>query len=333
MRFVNNNHLQGYEMETKTKNNQTRKKTTYIAGVVIAAIMLLLLFITQNFRQLASIWTVSNETRQLERRAAYAPQDVENPEAIAENFEEGLSTEFWDFTIINGAGQASNETAWHAAEIVIDHQLILRHTQDPQFATESADWQEPSSEQYNNVTLIGGSGFQPTSSSDVVVEFKSRVDENFYGTAGVVLQPQGTLQADGRFAKPFDMFGLSMIGRESSFNGSNGSVCYLALNWAPAEVEAMNVDPALWHTYQIRLHRISGTQWLGSMSVDGSELCRMEMPAFGPVEIQVWSDNYLVSTQPQRWWQIAPVLDLGFQNGGDKEFYLDDVRIFEEVLQ
>ena len=72
---------------------------------------------------------------------------------------------------------------------------------------------------------------------------------------------------------------------------------------------------------------------MGTVSVDGSELCRMTMPAFGPVEIQVWSDNYLVSTQPQRWWQIAPVLDLGFQDGGEKEFYLDELRIFEEVLR
>jgi len=66
------------------------------------------------------------------------------------------------------------------------------------------------------------------------------------------------------------------------------------------------------------------------MSVDGSELCRMTMPAFGPMEIQVWSDNDLVGTQRQRGWQIAPVLDLGFQDGGEMEFYLDDIRIFEE---
>jgi hypothetical protein len=305
----------------------------YTTKIALAVLGLVVLFAGLNFQQLYSAWTVSKEIRQLEKRAAYAPEDVDNPEALREAFEDGLSTGFWDFTIINGAGQASNETAWHAAEMVIEHQLILRHTDDLEFDTESADWQEPSSEQYNNVTLIGGSGFQPTASSDVVVDFKSRVDENFYGTAGVVLQPQGTLQADGRFAKPFDMFGLSMIGSESSFNGNNGAVCYLALNWASAEVQALNVDPEQWHTYQIRLHRISRTQWLGSMSVDGSELCRMTMPAFGPVEIQVWSDNYLVSTQPQRWWQIAPVLDLGFQDGGDKEFYLDDIQIFEEALR
>jgi hypothetical protein len=314
-------------MDTKQEWKRHAKK------IALVGLGLVVLFAGLNFQQLYSAWTVSNEIRQLERRAAYAPEDVENPEALMEDFENELSAEFWDFTIINGAGEASNETAWHAAKMVIDHKLILRHTQDQQFATESAEWQEPSSEQYNNVTLIGGNGSQPTASSDVVVEFKSRVDENFYGTAGVVLQMQGTLQADGRFAKPFDMFGLSMIGSESSFNGNNGAVCYLALNWASAEVQALNVDPEQWHTYQIRLHRISRTQWLGSMSVDGSELCRMTMPAFGPVEIQVWSDNYLVSTQPQRWWQIAPVLTLGFQDGGEKEFYLDDIRIFEEVQE
>jgi len=249
-----------------------------------------------------------------------------------EDFENGLS-EFWDFTIINGAGQISNETAWHAAEMEIDHQLTLRHVQDPKFDTVNKKWQEPSSEQYNNVTLIGGSGFQPTPSSDVIVEFKSRVDEDFYGTAGVILQPTGTLQSDGMFAQPFDMFGFSVIGRESTVNGINGSICYLALNWIPVEVEALNVDPELWHSYQIRLHQVSRIEWLGTVSVDGSELCRMPMPAFGPLEIQVWSDNYLVSTQQQRWWQIAPVLELGFQDGGNKEFHLDDIRIFEEVQE
>lgn len=314
-------------MDTK---QEWKKRFTWIVLLVLTQAVL---FAGINFQQLVSVWTVSNETRQLERRAAFALEGVENPAPLTDDFEAGLSTAFWDFTIINGAGQASNETAWHAAEMEIDHQLTLRHVKDPKFEMESADWHEPSSEQYNNVTLIGGSGFQPTSSTDVIVEFKSRVDESFYGTAGVVLQPQGTLQANGFFAKPFDMFGFSVIGNESSFNGANGSVCYLALNWAPVQVKAMNVDPEVWHTYQIRLHQVSRIEWMGTVSVDGSELCRMTMPAFGSVEIQVWSDNYLVSTQPQRWWQIAPVLELGFQDGGNKEFHLDDIRIFEEVQE
>ncbi|MBV6391204.1 MAG: hypothetical protein KPEEDBHJ_00412 [Anaerolineales bacterium] len=314
-------------MNTK---QEWKKRFTWI---VLLVLTLAILFAGLNLQQLYSAWTVRSETQRLARLAEDAADDFENPALLTEDFKNGLSPEFWDFTTINGAGQVSNETAWHAAEMLIDHQLILRHGQDPEFETESPKWQEPSSEQYNNVTLIGGSGFQPTSSSDVIVEFKSRVDEDFYGTAGVVLQPAGTLQEDGMFALPFDMFGLSMIGKESSFNEINGSVCYLALNWAPAEVQALNVDPELWHTYQIRLHQVSRIEWMGTVSADGSELCRMMMPAFGPVEIQVWSDNYLVSSQPQRWWQIAPILELGFQDGGNKEFYLDDIRIFEEVQE
>ena len=312
-------------MDTKQK---WKRLTIKIAFAVLG---LAVLFAGLNFQQLVSVWTVSNETRQLERRAAFAPEGLQNAAPLTEDFEAGLSTTFWDFTIINGAGQASNETAWHAAEMEIDHQLTLRHVQDSEFEAESADWHEPSSEQYNNVALIGGSGFQPTPSSDVVVEFKSRVDEDFYGTAGVILQPAGTLQADGMFALPFDMFGFSVIGTESAINGINGPICYLALNWSPAEVQALNMDPELWHTYQIRLHQVSRIEWMGTVSVDGSELCRMMMPAFGPLEIQVWSDNYLVITQPQRWWQIAPILELGFQDGGNKEFHLDDIRIFEDV--
>jgi len=312
-------------MDTKQK---WKKQVVKIALSVLA---LAVLFVGLNFQQLYSAWTLRSETQRLAKLAGDTPDDFENPAPLTEDFEEGLSTAFWDFTIINGAGQVSNETAWHAAEMVIDHQLILRHGQDQKFETESPKWQEPSSGQYNNVTLIGGSGFQPTPLSDVVVEFKSRVDENFYGTAGVILQPAGTLQADGMFALPFDMFGFSVIGRESAVNGINGPICYLALNWIPAEVKALNVNPELWHTYQIRLHQVSRIEWMGTVSVDGSELCRLMMPAFGPLEIQVWSDNYLVSTQPQRWWQIAPILELGFQVGGNKEFHLDDIRIFEEV--
>lgn len=312
-------------MDTK----QEWKKRVIKSTLLILALPVL--FAGLNFQQLYSAWAVWSETQRLAGLARNATDEFENPAPLTEDFENGLSTEFWDFTIINGAGLVSNETAWHAAEMTVDHQLTLRHVQDPEFSKESAKWRVPASEQYNNVTLIGGKGFQPTPSGDVVVEFKSRVDESFYGTAGVVLQPAGTLQADGMFTMPFDMFGLSMIGSESSFNGVNGAVCYLALNWAPAQVESLSVDAEQWQTYQIRLHRISKTEWLGTMSVDGTEMCRVKIPAFGPLEIQVWSDNYLLNTQPRRWWQIAPALGLGFQDGGDKGFYLDDIRIFEEA--
>jgi hypothetical protein len=34
--------------------------------------------------------------------------------------------------------------------------------------------------------------------------------------------------------------------------------------------------------------------------------------------------------QPRRWWEIAPTMDLKFQNGGEKEFRLGMIEIFEE---
>jgi len=96
-------------------------------------------------------------------------------------------------------------------------------------------------------------------------------------------------------------------------------------------VQALYVDPHAWHDYEIRLRWISKTEWLGTVSVDESVLCEMPMPAFGPLEVHVWSDNFLVINQPQRWWELAPSLDLKFQDGGEKQFLLDKIQIFEET--
>jgi hypothetical protein len=165
----------------------------------------------------------------------------------------------------------------------------------------------------------------------VVLKFTARVNEGFYGTAGVIVQPEGTLQEDGFFAKPFDMFGFSVTGEESSLNGISGPLCYLALNWVPLEVQPLHVDPYNWSSYEIRLRWISKTEWLGSVSVDNVELCRISIPAFGPVEVHVWSDNFLVAPQLRRWWELAPAMDLNFQDGGEKRFQLGTIQIFEET--
>jgi hypothetical protein len=79
------------------------------------------------------------------------------------------------------------------------------------------------------------------------------VDQDFYGTAGVIFQPVDTLQEDGFFVKPFDTFGFSIAGKESSVNGINGPFCYLALNWIPVQVDPLHVDSEALHAYQIRL--------------------------------------------------------------------------------
>ena len=119
--------------------HQTRIKKRF-TWIVLLVLTPAVLFAVLNFQPLYSTWTVSKETRQLERRAAFAPEDVENPAPLTEDFEEGLSAAFWDITIINGAGLVSNETTWHAAEMVIDHQLTLPHVQDPKLEAESPKW-------------------------------------------------------------------------------------------------------------------------------------------------------------------------------------------------
>lgn len=318
-------------MDAVRKTSYRMGRRNQILKIVIVLLALLFLFAGLNYRQLYSAWAIWSETGRLVDLAEDDAEEFQNPAPVEDHFEGKLSPGFWKFTTINGGGVVSNESAWHSTAFTTDHELMLQHSPDLSFKDEKSDRREPASERYNNVTLIGGSGFKPTPSVDIVLKFKSKASDPFYGTAGVVFQPDGTLQEDGFFAKPFDMFGFAVMGDESSFYGNNGSLCYLALNWVPAQVEALHVDPHAWHDYEIRLRWISKTEWLGTVSVDKSVLCEMSMPAFGPLEVHVWSDNFHVIDQPRRWWELAPSLDLKFQDGGEKQFLLDMIQIFEEM--
>lgn len=300
--------------------------------IVISLLTAIVLFLGLNYRQLYLAGVVRNEMKRLANLAERTTVEFKNPVPLEDNFDGTLSTDFWKFSTINGAGKASNENSWHSTEIQFDGGLSLHHFPDPDFEHENVKLPNaPAAGQYNNVTLIGGSGFRPTVSSDVVLKFSSKVSENFYGTAGVIFQQVGTLQKDGMFVKPFDMFGFSVTGKESSITGMNGPLCYLALNWMPVKVQPLHVDILSLHTYEIRLRWLSKTEWLGIVKVDDTEQCQIHMPAFGPVEVHVWSDNALIVHRPRRWWEIAPSMDLKFQNGGEKQFYLRTIRIFEEV--
>jgi hypothetical protein len=310
--------------------SQMSERKDRLLKALIFFLALFVLFLVLNFRQLYSAWAVLSEMNRLTALAESATDEYQNPPPLEDHFEGMLSGDFWKFTTINGVGEVSNELAWHSTAITIDDGLSILHNPDPDYYDESPARREPASERYNNATLIGGSGFRPTPSADVVLKFTTQVDEDFYGTAGVIVQPAGTLGEDGFFAKPFDMFGYSITGDESSINGISGPNCYLALNWVPVEVRPLQVDRHTWESYEIRLHWISKTEWLGTVSVDDKELCRMPMPAFGPVEVHVWSDNFMVTTQPRRWWELAPAMDLYFQDGGEKQFQLGSIQIFEE---
>ena len=312
------------------KTSQLTEQKNRLGKLLILFLALFVLLLVLNLRQLYSAWAVWSETNRLTALAKSAPDEYQNPAPLEDRFEEKLSADFWKFTTINGAGEVSNELAWHATAITIDDGLAIQHTPDPDFYDESPARREPASERYNNATLIGGTGFRPSPSADVVLKFTTRVDQGFYGTAGVILQPAGTLQENGLFAKPFDMFGFSVTGDESSINSVSGPFCYLALNWVPVEIQPLHVDQYTWGSYEIRLRWISKTEWLGTVSVDDTMLCQISMPAFGPVEVHVWSDNFLVTTQPRRWWEFAPAMDLYFQDGGEKQFQLGSIQISEK---
>ena len=301
-------------------------------NIRVAFLVPSILFLGLNSIQLFSNWTIWSETQRLEKLAMHSTDDFQNPAPIADPFETRLSPDFWNFSIINGGGKVSNASAWHAASMTVEDGLMIQHFPDPFFDEEDAFlFHKPAPGRYNNVSLIGGRGFRPTPSSDVVLKFNSRISEEFYGTAGVIFQPVGILQENGVFTGPFDMFGFSVIGNASKREGTIGPVCYLALKAMPVQVDAISVDVRTWHSYELRLRWISKTEWLGIVKVDQAVQCRISMPAFGPVEVQVWSDNALVSQKPRRWWEIAPAMDLKFENGGEKLFQLDDIQISAEM--
>lgn len=307
-------------------------RNIYKMKTLFLLVVPMVVFVGLNSRQLYSAWVIKSETKRLGNLAANVPADFQNPASLKDRFDGKLSTDFWKFSIINGAGKVSNEDAWHAAGIEVEQGLSIHHVSAPSFESEHVNRPNaPAAPQYNNVTLIGGSSFHPTPSRDVVLQFSAMVSKDFYGTAGVIFQPTGTLRKDGMFVKPFDMFGFSVAGEESSITGVNGPLCYLALNWIPVKVQPLHVDAQALHTYEIRLRWISQTEWLGIVKVDGMEQCQIPMPAFGPVEVHVWSDNALVEHRPQRWWQIAPSMDLKFQDRGEKQFHLGMIRILAEM--
>lgn len=315
--------------KTTLRNERGKGKVKSMSLILILA--LLVLWLGLNYRQLYSAWAIRSETKRLADLALSAPDEFQNPLPIEDRFEGKLSPDFWKFTTINGGGEVSNEMAWHSAAIAVNNALTIQHFPDPLFVNESPRRHPPGPEQYNNVTLISKDGFRPSKSKDIVLKFTVWVNEGFYGSAGVIFQPVGTLQKDGFFVKPFDMFGFSVLGKESSVMGVNGPLCYLSLSLVPVQVEPLQVEVQSLHTYEIRLRWVNQTEWLGSVKVDDTIQCQIAMPAFGPVEVHAWSDNVLVSDRPRRWWEIAPSMDLEYQDGGDKQFNIEMIRIFEEA--
>ncbi len=151
--------------------------------ILLILLALLLLWFGLNYCQIIAYGTILNETARLNQQALHLSSDFQNPAPQQDLFDGQFSPNFWKFTSVNGAGKVSNESNWHAAAIAFEHNILLQHFPDPDFLNENADlFQSPAADQYNNVTLIGGSGFRPTPAEDVILKFTSRVSEDFYPT-------------------------------------------------------------------------------------------------------------------------------------------------------
>lgn len=236
-----------------------------------------------------------------------------NPAAQTDDFRNGLGPA-WAFDVINGAGMVGHGPNFHNTTIsaTADTGLLISQQPDPDVPN------RPHSEQYNNATLIGFQGFQPTPAEDVLYQASIQVSDNFFGSAGMMVQPLGTLNPDGSFVGPFEngafsLIGFCFLGPESSLLGQSGVTTEKVINWWPVQVQGLaDVDIHKMHTYTLRLHWVDETTWVGIASVDGRVLSMMEMPPFGPLELHIWSDNYRFATA----WTGVP--SVSFQGGPEK---------------
>src|SRR5258708_12045346 len=93
---------------------QMKMKIIYL---LLAAI---LLFLGLNYRQLYSVVVIQSESRRLASVASSSPDEYQNPEPLTENFDGGLSPQFWKFSIIDVVGEVSNKNACHYASTAFE---------------------------------------------------------------------------------------------------------------------------------------------------------------------------------------------------------------------
>jgi hypothetical protein len=301
---------------------QTSLWAVIVAPIVISIVLLF-------GQRLAGQFMAWQENQRL--RAVGADPHHTNSPAQSDSFAGELSPA-WAFKIINGAGQIGNGLEFHNTSLSLEHGLTISQHFDPDFNQESASAGQPASQRYNNATLIGFQGYQPTPGEDVLVQARMQVSPDFYGSAGLVLQPQGTILEDGSFQgrfhnQAFTFFGICFIGPESNLFGKSGTTVERVVNWWPEEVQGLDVDMYEPHTYLLRLHWVDDQTWQGITSVDGQVVSSMTLPPLGPLEVQLWSDNYALKTS----FSGTPVI--GFQNGASKWVRFEEVSARAEAAQ
>ena len=145
-----------------------------------------------------------------------------------------------------------------------------------------------------------------------------KIEPSFYGTTGFVIEPQETFASNGSFALPFDFAGVSYAGPENVISGLR---CTSVINWTQVDnIPIANVDPFAWNEYKIIFEHQDQHNVTASVFINEMQACQMDIPNFSQTEVQIWSDNYLITPDPSDPENIV----IGFNNQGSSQSVLFD---------
>jgi hypothetical protein len=270
-----------------------------------------------------------------------------NPEPQLEAWQNGIKSKeqngLWTLAKVDGAGEVK-DSPWHAANINLvtntDNApyLSLEVTHDPDFDKESNNTPADvtMSHRYNNAFVIGMEGWLPKPAVDgqtgskIVAEFKARwpLGEKSYGSSGVWFEKQGTFAASGKMAKDFQSAGLSWLGKNSIFmSGLNiEGVTQIVPN---AISEVKNVKMAEWSTFVMSVKWKDQDNWIYTIKVDDGPEQEITVNPIGPMEIQIWKDNYYLT------FNLMAPFEISYENIPENvvdQFQVKEIKVYEQAL-
>jgi len=312
-------HYRSIEGDTMKPGRSTRY--FLISLLVLASTLLILANVSAARAETPQ--QVLDEIARLNAIADNQPEDYINPHPRHEAFLAGPSFngENWTYLIINGNGgnkAVNGPTTFDnsSAGLTANEELIFSQVYDPDHDSEYPY-------QYNNVAMIGMQGYMPTILKEIVWTFEMKVEPGFYGTTGFVIEPQGTFASDGSFALPFDFAGVSYAGPENVISGLR---CTSVINWTQIHsIPIANIDPFVWNEYKIIFDRQDQHNVTALVFVNETQVCQMDLPNFSQTEVQIWSDNYLVTLDPSDPQNVI----IGFNNKESPQSVLfDDIAVW-----
>lgn len=290
---------------------------------IVFLLVLLFSWLGLSVRPLISKGMVWLETTRLTQKALRLPIEFQNPMPKQDLFARKFSREFWKFGIVSPDGRTFQPPAAREASALFKYNFA---SQTPSAKSQNKPMSNVHEDTVRSAALISRFAFRPTPDEDVILKITSRVQGEFYGSAGAAFQLENTFRQDGSLSKPIDMFGVAVVGGETS---ASGSVCFVTLGGIPLQVKEMEADARLRHEYVIRLNWINRTEWRGTVLVDGKNICSLPLPPLGAVEARVWRDSFTSPIGwPRRWWEIGPFVK---PHMGAGRFAIESIQVYTEA--